>query len=263
MRLPFPEKISLTGSVTFAVTLGAVQLIEGTDPVFTGLCILFILLATVAFNFSGGIAFPSGAYVGSNAVLTLILPLCVKALLGEAADTNLAAPVRTLEVYVGGMVAMLLAVVGSRYLRPKKPVLTRVGHIQDLRTAYYGVALTALIITPLPFIVGGRSNGSILSFLNQINRFPVLAFLLGVAYTVQRTRGRRSVSVPLAVGLACSSLFLGLLTFSKEAFLFPLAVLGDDAGGAGVQCARHPPCGVCGAGLHHLCVHDAVRVSGA
>ena len=150
-------------------------------------------------------AYPSGAFIGSNAIITLVIPLCVKAVLGEAADSRLAAPMRSLEVYAGGMSAMLLAAVVSRSLRARRPLLSQIAQISDLRAAYYGAAIVGLIITPLPLLLGGSQNGSILAFLNQVNRFPVLAFLLGVAYTVRRTAGRRSVSVPLALGLIGTS----------------------------------------------------------
>ena len=223
MRIPFPERVSYSGALAFAITIGGIQLLEGTNPYFTGLCMAFILLAALAFNITGGMAFPSGAFIGANVLVTLLIPLCVKAGLGEAADTRLHEPNRTIEVYMCGMIAMSVAGVLARAVRPQKSLLKRLAPITNLRTAYYGVAVLAAVLTPYLLLTGdGIQDGSLRSFLNQLNRFPVLAFLLGTAYTVQRTKGKRSVSVPLMIGIVLFSLTFGLLSFSKEAFLSPL-----------------------------------------
>jgi hypothetical protein len=69
-------------------------------------------------------------------------------------------------------------------------------------------------------IPGG--NGSVLSALNQLNRFFPLAIILGVINTIRRSGGTRSINLPvlLAAGLMFTG---GVLGYSKEGMIAPFA----------------------------------------
>src|ERR1700728_1611617 len=118
MRIPFPERVNLSHVLIFATVLCSVQLFEGTNPFYSGCVFCFLLVAAIGFNIAGGISYPSGAFILFNAIFTMVLPGVTKALLREPADSNLRAPMRTIEVYLIGMVGMLIAAAVSRRVRP-------------------------------------------------------------------------------------------------------------------------------------------------
>ena len=107
----------------FAVALFAIQMLEGTALYFSVGCVAFILVAALAFNTAGGLTRASGAYVFAYSVLVVIIGLCYKAFLGEPADSNLLDPHTDIEVYVGGITAMLAAVIVSRRFSRKSGLL--------------------------------------------------------------------------------------------------------------------------------------------
>ncbi len=71
------------------------------------------------------------------------------------------------------------------------------------------------------FVLPG-GNGSVVSALNQVNRFFPLAAILGVINTIRRSGGTRSTNLPvlLAVGFMFS---IGAIGFSKEGMFAPFA----------------------------------------
>jgi len=220
MRIPFPDRVNPTHALIFATILAAVQVFEGTNPFFAGCVFCFILVATVAFNFTGGLVYPSGAFVFFNAFFTMVLPCVVKAVLRQPADSNLRSPLRTVEVYLCGMVAMLAAAAFSRRFRPRKAFIENMLPKESLRAAYIGSAVLSIFFGFYLTYFPNVGAGSFSSFLQQANRFPVLTFVLGVVYTIHRTGGRRSISIPLLCMIIFTSLN-GLLSFSKELFLTP------------------------------------------
>ncbi len=225
MRIPFPERVNLSYALIFASVLLAVQLFEGTNAFFAGCIFCFILVAAFSFNIAGGIPYPSGTYIGFNAILTVILPMTVKAILGEPADSNLRAPTRIAEVYLLGMVAMLAAAIFSRRFRPRRAFISDMMPVDSMRSAYIGCAALSVIITLYLSFFNYGGQGTFDSFLVQANRFPILTFILGVLYTFHRTQGRRSMSGPLLLMVlyfAAGS----LVNFSKEGFISPFFAWG-------------------------------------
>jgi hypothetical protein len=220
MRIPFPERVNLTHVLIFATALCFVQIFEGTNPFFSGCVFCFLLVAAIGFNIAGGIVYPSGAFIFFNAIFTVVLPGVTKAILREPADSNLLVPVRTIEVYLLGMVAMLAAAIFSRRFRPRKALIAGMLPAGSLHAAYVGCAVLAILMTFYLTVFPNVSVGSFSSFIVQVNRFPLLTFVLGIIYTVHRTNGRRSVSGPLLFMIAFLSAN-GLLSFSKELFLAP------------------------------------------
>jgi hypothetical protein len=220
VRIPYPERIPLQYAIAFATLLSAFQLYQGTNPLFSLYSFLFIAIAAITFNLAGGFARPSGAYVFFYAVLAVILGLCWKAILGEAADSHLLLPLLTMKVFLGGITAMLGAVFISRRLTAKRPLLGRMVTDANIQNATVGCMVTGLILTAVLTFVP-RQNGSILSSLSQINRFLPMAMMLGVIHQIRRSGGTSSVNLPVLI--SGTVMFIGgLLSFSKEGIFTPI-----------------------------------------
>ncbi len=223
MRIPFPERVSLVPVFYFAGILCAIQQFQGTNSTFSLLCFFYIIVAAIAFNLAGGFTRTSGAFVFFNATLGVIVGLCVKAYLGEAADTNLYVPLLTMAIYLAGMCMMLVAVYLSKRLSTKRPILGRMVTDSNLQTATVGCLVAGILI----FIAGRflpSGNGTVLSALNQLNRFFPLAIILGVINTIRRSGGTRCVNLPVLIA-AGISFALGVLSYSKEGMFAPFASL--------------------------------------
>jgi len=219
MRLPFPEHVPLVPVFYFAALLCAIQQLQGTNSTFSLLSFFYIIAAAVAFNVAGGFTRTTGSFIFFNSILSLILGLCVKAYLGEPGDSNLQSPVLTVAVYLGGMCMMLVAAYLSRKVATKRALLGRMVTDTNMQTATVGSLVSGILIfvavSTLP-----SGNGSVLSALNQLNRFLPLAVFLGVLNTIRRSGGTRSTNFP--VMLAGGIMFLiGLLSYGKEAMFTP------------------------------------------
>jgi hypothetical protein len=221
VRLPFPDSIPIVPVFFIAATLCAFQLAQGTNSVFSLGCFFYILVATHAFNIAGGFSRTSGAFIFFNAVLSVVIGLCMKAYLGEAADSNLFAPNLTIAVLLAGMCMMLVTVYLVRRVAPRRALLGRMVSDAKMQTATVG-CLTAGILLNLAFIFVPSGSGSVLSALNQLNRFFPMAIVIGVINTIRRSGGRRSVNLPVLVAGALMFV-VGLLGFSKEGMFAPFA----------------------------------------
>lgn len=203
----------------FAATLCAIQQLQGTDSTFSLLAFFYIIAAATAFNVAGGFTRTTGAFVFFNSVLSVILGFCVKAYLGEPADKNLGAPILTMGVYLAGMSMMLVAVYLSRKVAARRPFLGRLVTDSNMQTATMGSLVSGILIFVAVSSVPA-SSGTVLSALNQLNRFLPLAIFLGVLNAIRRSGGTRSTSFPILI--AGAFMFLtGLLNYSKEGFVTP------------------------------------------
>ena len=221
MRLPFPESIPFVPAFFFAMLLCVIQQLQGTSPVFSLGCFAYILVATMAFNVAGGFTRPSGAFVFFNSVLGVIIGLCVKVYLSEAADSNLLAPLLTIGVYLFGMCIMLAAVYLSKKVRTRRALMGKMVTDSNMQTATVGCLVAGIFMMFAGYIIPG-GNGSVLSALNQLNRFFPLTIILGVINTIRRSGGTRSINLPVV--LAAALMFTGgVLGFSKEGMLGPFA----------------------------------------
>jgi hypothetical protein len=219
LRLPFPDHVSLAAVFYFASLLCVIQLLQGTNSTFALCSFLYINVAALAFNVGGGFTRIIGTFVFFNSVLGVIIGLCMKAYLGEPADSNLQAPNLTMAVYFAGMCMMLVAVFLSRRLSTKRALLGKMVTDANMQTATVGCMVTGFLIYFAGFVVPG-GNGSVLSALNQINRFFPLAVMLGVLNTNRRSGGTRSVNLPILVS-ATFMFITGALGFSKEGMITP------------------------------------------
>jgi hypothetical protein len=219
LRLPFPERIPPVPVFYFAGGLCAVQQLQGTNSTFSLLSFFYIITAVVAFNVAGGFTRTTGSFIFFNSTLCVILGLCVKAYLGEPADSNLQSPVLTMAVYAAGMIMMLVATLLSRKVATKRALLGRMVTDANMQTATVGSLVTGLGIV-IAATVLPQGNGSVLSALNQLNRFLPLAIFLGVLNTIRRSGGTRSTNFPVLFAGACIFV-IGTLGFSKEGMFTP------------------------------------------
>lgn len=219
MRLPFPERIPFVPVFICAISLCVVQLLESTDPAFALGCFAFVILAALAFNVGGGFTRPSGGYIFSFAALTVIIGIIWKAVLGEPADSNLQNPILTIQAFVASMAMMLLAVYLSTKLRTKRSFLGAMITDANMQTATVGCTIAGILVMLADFFVPSGS-GSVVSALNQLNRFFPMAIILGVIHTIRRSGGTRSINLPVMVSGALS-LGFGILGYSKEGILTP------------------------------------------
>jgi hypothetical protein len=205
----------------FAVVLCAVQLLQGTNAIFSLCCFFYVLVAASAFNVAGGFTRTSGAFVFFNSVLAVILGLCMKAYLGEAADTNLLAPVLTITVYLFGMCMMFVAVYLTRKFATKRALLGKMVTDSNMQTATVGCLIAGILMSLASFVIPAGS-GSVLSALNQLNRFYPMAIILGVINSIRRSGGTRSINPPILIS-GFLMFVIGVLGFSKEGMFAPFA----------------------------------------
>jgi hypothetical protein len=219
VRLPFPERVPLIPLFFFAILLCAIQLFQGTGASFALGCFFFVIVSALTFNVAGGFTHPSGGYIFFYATLTVIIGLVWKVVLGEPADSNLQNPQLTIGVFLSGITMMLLAAYLSTKLRTKRAILGKLVTDVNMQTATVGCMIAGLVLTFVPYLVEGGS-GSVISALNQLNRFFAMAIILGVIHTIRRSGGTRSVNLPILV--SGSVLFAtGILGYSKEGIITP------------------------------------------
>jgi hypothetical protein len=219
MRLFFPERFSLVSVFYFAGLLCVIQQFQGTDSMFSLCCFAYIVVAAVAFNIAGGFTRTTGAYIFFNSVLGVIIGLCMKAYLDEPADSNLGSPVLTMSIYLAGMCMMLVAAFFSRKFATKRAILGKMVTDVNMQTATVGCLAAGVVIFSVGFFIPG-GNGSVLSALNQLNRFFALTIILGVINTIRRSGGTRSINLPVLLG--GGMLFtIGVIGYSKEGMIAP------------------------------------------
>jgi hypothetical protein len=222
VRLPFPERVSLTPVIVFAIVLCTLQIYQGTAPLFSLCSFLFIIVAAIAFNVAGGMTRPSGAYIFFFSVLAVIIGLTWKAVLGEPADSNLQAPVVTIEVYLASICSMLGAAFVSRRLTTKQALLANFVTDENMQGATLGCLVTGLVLTVIVSVVSSaaRGPGTILAGLLQLNRFLLMAMFLGIIHAIRRSGGTSSISTPVLIAGGLTFV-TGVLGFSKEGMITP------------------------------------------
>jgi hypothetical protein len=220
MRLPFPERIPLLYVFSFASLLCCAQLLEGTSGLFALYSFLFVFIAAITFNLAGGLTRTSGSYILAFSLLGVIIGLTWKAILGEPANSNLEAPILTMEVYLGSICAMLAAVYVSRKITPKKALLGTLLKPANEQNALFGCIITGLTLLLLNALIP-HQGGSVLSAVAQVDHFLPVAIILGVRHEIKKSGGTRSFSMPVIIAITASFL-IGVVGFSKEGMLVPL-----------------------------------------
>ncbi len=215
MRIPAPDRLPWQYVILFTSALFVGQVLEGTDFLFAVLTAVYILLWALAFNISGGIRYPSGAFIFFNGFLNVVLGLAFKVFLGQPGERNLVAPNATMFVYCIGMTMLLGVAFVTRGLRPERGML----HTLDSPEEYKKAAIICLVVGFIIYTISlvARSN-PIISILAQINKLPQLGVMLATSYEITRSNGKRSFNWIVTAGLIVLFLF-GLFSFGKEGML--------------------------------------------
>lgn len=228
MRIPLPLKFKSKHIALFTGILFLAQQINGTTMLFSVLTTVYIVLFAIAFNLCGGLAYPSGAWVFFNGMLTAVVGLSYKNLLGESGQSNLQSPETTMGAYCVGMCGVMAAAYVCKRLRKKKAILGTMAGGSAMKLAAIGCLFLGLFLHFFAFLV----PPAIYTALAQLNRFSDMALLLGVFYEVTSSNGARSTN--WIVWIAAAEIFgFGIIGFSKEgiftpaiAWLLPCVVLG-------------------------------------
>jgi hypothetical protein len=220
MRLPFPERIPLPTAFVAATVLTGLQQLQRSSLNFSFYTFLFIILATIAFNLSGGFTRPSGSYIFFYAVLGIIEGIVYKAFLGEPAESNLRSPILTMQVFTGGMAAMCVAALITRKFRRRRGLLSGLVKEKDEKNAAVGCFAVGMAIVLLD-ILNAHKDGSILSALTQLNHFLNMSIIIGTLYAIKVSRGRSGFNTSVLVYIGVS-VVMGIMYFSKQGMFTPL-----------------------------------------
>ena len=225
MRIPFPERIPWLYSTTFAFLLLVLQLLTGTDLIFSLLCFFFVITCALAFNVAGGMARPSGSYVIFFALLAVIIGLVVKVIYLEPGQSRLRVPIPLMETYLAGAVGLLVAVAISRRISLRKGLLQDFLHEGNMRSAVIGCVIAGVVLSLLaPLAAIGQQENAftpIIRALNQLNRFLDMAIILGVTYQIRKSGGKSSLNFLVLFAWAVAFFEGVLLGYSKEALFSP------------------------------------------
>ncbi len=220
MRIPFPERIPIFGTLVFALVLCLLQQLQGTTVLFSSCTFGFILIAVIAFNTVGGLTRPSGGYIFSYTLLVVLFGITYKVFVGEPGQSNLQQPDLTIEVYLASITATLVAAYVSKRFRFKKILVPRYKSDADMGRAAYGCFAVGSVTTLyLMFRPPGAAAGSF-PLLGLFSSFLIFAIIIGVMYGIRRSGGRRSLSIPTLI----SGVILfsnGIIHYSKEGLFTP------------------------------------------
>lgn len=237
MRVTLPSRFSLFYVGAFASLLFLLQQVDQTDLYFSSCCFLFIMIAGIAFNLAKGLTTSTGGYVFFYSLLTVIIGLVWKTVLGERGESNLLESRTTIQVFLGGMFGILVSVMVSRRLVKKRAFLANMSSLNNLQSASTGCLILGVGLYVAAQIVEQR-NGTLFSALLQVNKFNELAILLGVTYQIRKSGGRSSVNFPALAATLVVWVNGGLLSFSKQAMFTPLICWALAAGAQGYKISK-------------------------
>jgi hypothetical protein len=226
MKFPWPEHIKAKYLVLFATTLLVAQLLSGTNPLFA-ICIFgYTLLAGIAFNFGGGLYTFTGSFIAFQSLEVILISQVAKVILWQPADSYLQAPLHTAAIYVVGMAAECAAVIVCSKYRRKEPIFDSRKDDSRMMEMSIAASLMGMVSSFLLFtfgvdsVTGVMSQGSIWAYLNQMQYFLPLGVMLGTAYLVRQSKGKRSARWWTILPLVYMS-FLGIALNSKQAIFTP------------------------------------------
>ena len=222
VTLPFPTRVPFLPAVIFTVVLVLVQLAEGTDPRYSALTFAFFILSVLAFNTAEGLARPAGAYIFFFSLLVVDVGTVYKAMLGQAAQTNLQQPLLVMSTYVGTMVAMWVAAFASRKVVTTKDGLAAVLQVREFnfRASALGCLVVYVLMMAAAAILPG-GGGQVLHSLIVVNPFLPLSVLLATIAAVRDSGGRHSTSIISLAGMTYIFV-LGITAFSKQGMFMPV-----------------------------------------
>ena len=182
----------------------------------------FFMLSVVGFNLAEGFTRITGAYIFWYSTLIVIVGVTWKAVLGEAADSNLLDPLLDMALYTASMVMLVLVTIVNRKMDFRSMGFGGGFSKGELNYSAAGLGCIVVwlgIIFAVP--VFGNAQGGIVSALNQVNVFGPLGIILATIGAVKDSGGRRSVNMISAGAMAYFG-YLGLISYSKQIMLSPM-----------------------------------------
>ena len=114
---------------------------------------------------------------------------------------------------------MFVAAFLNTKLRTKRAILGRMVTDANMQTATVGCLIAGILMMVVGTLASGGS-GSVVSALNQLNRFFPMAIILGVINAIRRSGGTRSTNLPVLLA-AAFTFGNGILGYSKEGIITP------------------------------------------
>jgi hypothetical protein len=222
VRLALPTRIPLSKTFVFCSIFFCVQQIEHTGVFFSMLYFAFVIMSVIAFNFAEGFSRLTGAYIFWYSTLIVIVGVTWKAVLGEAADSNLFSPLLDMSLYTASMLMLLLVTILNRRMDFRSFGL---GQGFSKGELHYTAAGLGCIVVWLAIIfsvpVFGNAPGGIVSALTQVNVFGPLGIILLTIGAIKDSGGRRSVNM-ISFAVYVYFAYLGLISFSKQILISPM-----------------------------------------
>ena len=210
----------MRNTIILIVLIVLAQQLEGTDTTFSLLTAVYLALFAIGFNAGGGLYFLAGAYIFFNGMLSCIVGLLYKISVGEASQSNLLLPTRTMEAYCLGMAGMAAAAAISRRLIPRRGLIANLAAGDSMKQAALGCLIVGIIIQ-IGSAGGLQNAASVSSALGQINHFIQMAIILGTSYEIRHSNGKSSSNwIVWVAGLWL--FFFGVIVFSKEGMFISL-----------------------------------------
>jgi hypothetical protein len=222
MRLFLPTRISLPKTFIFLSVFFCVQQFEHTNIFFSLLYFAFVILSVVAFNMAEGFTRLTGAYIFWYSTLIVIVGVTWKAVVGEAADSNLYTPLLDMSLYCTSMVMLLLVTLLNKKMDFRSMGVGGGFSTPDL--SYTAAGLGCLIVSfgiSFADTLFGQAPGSLVSALVQVNFFGPLGLILATIGAIRDSGGRRSTSTISIIAFIYFE-YYAVLSFSKQAMLTPI-----------------------------------------
>jgi hypothetical protein len=219
VRLTLPTRIPLSKTFIYASLFFCVQQYEHTSLSFSMLYFAFLIVTVIAFNFAEGFTRLTGAYIFWYSTLIVIVGVTWKAVVGEAADSNLYTPTLDMALYTASMVMLLLVSLLNKKMDFRSIGIG--GGLTKKKLNYTAAGLGCLLVGySIAFAdsLFGQAPGGIVSALIQVNVFPQLGVILATIGAIEDSGGRRSVNMVNFIGIAYFT-FWGIVSFSKQASL--------------------------------------------
>lgn len=227
--ISLPTKFRLTIPLAAAAVLFAVQLMSGTDLVFSTLIFLYILLLLLSVNNVRGLATLSGFCIAMMGIKIVVISQIAKLIFWQPADSLLEVPDVTAGVLLVSMVGIFAATVIARHIRFRNEVLKPVLDPKALKRIWaasyiFGViTYIAVQLYGIDELTERVLAGGIVGFLRQFTFVYSLSVVAATAYTIVSSNRCRSFGLITAISII-TQLIGGILATSKIAISEPFVM---------------------------------------
>ena len=219
-------RATISMRVLFAVlpVLCAVELACGTNPLFVALMAGTLICITITYNALGGLGTISGILFASLGVRTIVISQFAKALLLQAADKNLDAPLLTIGVYQVFFLSAMIGVLTFGKLRLKLPKPLEVGEGRQTDLVIFASMAVGLFAT-LQMEIGNHNQSSQTTAGNAALIFlfsglSVFALVMAVNSRITQTDGAHSFGIQAFIPWAALTL-MGFVATSRSSVVGP------------------------------------------